>query len=188
MTDEEKQKIIDDSEKINEMMKDIKVYCPVYKLNLSLETKQAFASIYIMIIEDRNEADKVLSEVADKNDVNNDTILIFNQRHIIELSNMLYGILSLYKEQKKITDTGILSFIREYIDFVDDMHTYEEYMVKIREMMDRYFPNGSNISIDLLERTYIVLRDMIFIPYAKIDDLAETFVKIYKEEYTNDNN
>ena len=73
-------------------MNQIQVASPVYKYNPSLENSAAIAAMSLMIRTD-DELHKMIEEAMDKVNVQDNTILFFNTRHIVEMGNFAYGTL-----------------------------------------------------------------------------------------------
>lgn len=129
-----------------------KVNCPVVKVNFKPETPQIVLGAYMVECDHEDMVEKI-KEKADLENLNDHTMLIFNDRHKTELSLILYGIsigvelMDPYKEIEIFFNKCAVSGI-----------TYGEYKDRCKDL-----------GTDYTEKLMTILP---FITYKDIDDLC----------------
>lgn len=162
---------------------------PVFILNLDEQNAQATAGIYL-ITREKDDLETILKDATkvDMEKVNNDTtILLFSQRHIIELANVLYGafvpVLNIDPKHKKWVNLLIGSIMAEIFNpvYYNEIHDAKD---KAKEIVlannmdhtkDQYFRK-------FVESLSIILDYIWFVPYAKLDEFTAKMVEEYNKE------
>lgn len=143
--------------------------CPVFKLNFNTADMSILAGMYLISHENYKE---LVDEYADMKDVNPNTILFFNQRHLIEVFRIVVGMLAsvngytfdIYKFIKMfyVEASGNCIMINNLYGFIDTWAKSDMEQQKVQ----------SNI----IEAAKYLLKRIWFIPYDKIDHLGRLAV------------
>jgi hypothetical protein len=161
-----------DMEKITELKNQIMMQCPVHKINLSIETPQAIAGMYIL---GQLDPKPMIKEAADLSDLTDDTILFFNDRHKSEVCQIIYGMLSILKEQGKIDTNGAI----EFVSFIVSLSpcTYKVLKDTVEDLVRR---NISGVSDLILTNILYAIDNIWFVPYNKIDEMAQEAINEFQ--------
>ena len=169
---------------IEKTFKQFKVSCPVKKINMTLETPNAVAGMYIISLD---EGDKYLKDKAELNDVNDNTILFFTNQQIVEVCDFLYGILNLFAENQIIKREEIILFIRETIAFCHTVPTYKMLKEFITTQVIKYFALPK-LGTLMRDRFSNVMLYVWFISYATLDELAQEGVDSFRKSNPDSEN
>jgi hypothetical protein len=162
---------------------------PVYILNLDDQNAQATAGIYL-ITRKKEELEEILKEAtkADMDKINPDTsVLLFSQRHIIELANVLYGafvpVINADEDNKRWVNILIGSIIAEIFNPI----YYSEIQSAKDKALEVIIANNMDHTKDeffkkFSESISIILDYIWFVPYAKLDEFTSKMVEEYNKE------
>ena len=156
----------------DEMMEMIKVSCPVKKINIDIETPGGIIGMFLLSEEDPI---SLLESKADLEDLNDNTILFFTNQHIVELSNIINGMLGLMKLSNIITndDDSIHKAIIQFINLCKNPIDYNTYKRNVRNWrLCLYFKNFY-ASEDIINRIINILDILPFISYNNLDEIAK---------------
>jgi len=147
----------------------IRVSAPVYKLNFDDENPDIIAGMFLIADE---KLDDHIKEFVDKDKLNDNTMLFFQPRHLIEIFGIIYGVLS----SIGIKPEMIYKFIKNINKDIADGCFYLDYKSSIRSNLIPLC-----IPPDMLEKICFIFNEVIFIPYDKIDQLARMGVDLFKK-------
>lgn len=164
----------------NKFLKQIKAGSPVHKINFTLENPNAIVGMYLLTMED---VEPYLDKVIDKTDLNDNTLLVFESRHVVECCQIIYGALNI------LNNVGILKcnyehFINEIIEALLSSPLF--YSDAIEALLDIAMYNVSisatneNGSIIYKKFAYI-MRNIWFVPYGQIDEIANEAIEEFKK-------
>lgn len=147
----------------------IRVAAPVYKLNFNDENPDIIAGMFLISDEKLNDH---LREFVDKDKLNDDTMLFFQPRHLIEIFGIIYGVLYGIGIKPEV----IHGYIKNINKDIADGCFYSDYKKSIRNnLIPLCIPS------DMLEKICFIFTEIIFIPYDKIDQLARMGVDLFKK-------
>lgn len=161
-----------DINKYNDFIKSIKAGSPVHKINFTLESPNAVVGMYLITMDD---AEAYLDKAADKTDLNDDTLLVFESRHVIECCQIIYGCLNILSGigMYKISYN---TFIEQVVDTL--LSKPQFYTQAIKELVN-IAHNLIHIeaSDDNMKKIYVrflyIMRNIWFVPYGQIDEMAK---------------
>ena len=149
---------------------------PVFVFDYNTDNKQGILISYLLYIDFEELQDKV-SKYVDFEGISNDSILLFDKRHIIELAQMYYGYFRIITNGsndelcKKRTEK-IIKKLYNPISFID-LYSY----------MNAICLNDIGYCTDVIKDKVSFINKVIwFIPYSKIDELILEAIDIYEKE------
>lgn len=168
----------DNDPNYDEIMKNFKLSCPVKKINLSLETPGAVCGMWLLTSKDGL---KQLKDTVkdDMDDVTNDTFLFFTNQHIVEMCNILHGMLEITKSMKYTLEESIQTALRSFIQKLSTPDTYNCYKNNINEIVQNAMyvalfkdtnPNPAEVMYKLITE---IMYYIPFVSYNNLDDLAQ---------------
>ena len=167
-------------EEYNKFLKQIKVGSPVHKINFSLESPNAIVGMYLITKEDGSK--KYLDKFVDKSEINNDTLLVFESRHVIECCQIIYGILNVLKGIGMYR-LDYKTFINEVIDTTLSKPSY--YTTVINELINIanncIHADDSRKAAVIYDNFEYILKNIWFVPYGQIDAMAEEAIEEFKK-------
>ena len=137
-----------------------KLNCPVFKLNFPPETPQILLGHYL--IHDLSEKLEKLKGLANLSNLNDNTILFFTNRHIIELSFICYG-------------------IAEELHDVVPIATVATYISKCLKQVNRYREYKDSCLANMNEGMASLMILLPFITYKDIDDLSKEAIEYFEK-------
>lgn len=167
-------------EEYNKFLKTIKAGSPVHKINFSLESPNAIVGMYLITMEN---VESYLDKVADYSDLSDNTLLVFESRHVIECCQIIYGCLNMlkgigmYRMDYKV-------FINQIIDTLLSKPTYYDHAVKeLSFITDNYIKliSGEE-SIIIHKRFAHIMKNIWFVPYGSIDEMANEAIDEFKKQ------
>ena len=141
-----------------------------------------------MYLISQKESNPYIDKVIDLSDLKDDTLLVFESRHVIECCQILFGCLYVLESVgvvktstnfiiNRLTDS-ILSKPLFYKDFISQLSIIADQTIKI---------DSNNKDLDQIFKNFKYILDNIwFIPYSGIDELAEDAIKEFKKQYAGD--
>lgn len=171
-------------EAYNDLITKIKCGSPVHKINLSIENNNAVAGMYLITMPD---VKTYLTEKNDLENLNNDTLLVFESRHVVECSLIIYGCLYLLHNANAI-QFSIKYIIDRYIKILLSRPKFYDEIIREIGMLARSSirRDGSKNSKKIHDDLEYIMKNIIFVPYAKIDEIGEEAIKEFKEKYDGD--
>ena len=168
-------------EQYNDFLKSIKAGSPVHKINFTLECPNAVVGMYLMTIDNTKE---YLDKIVDREDLNDNTLLVFESRHVVECCQIIYGCLNLLK--------NINMYRMKYEVFIDmvidTLLTKPSYYKNIDKELINLTYNCIHIDIDKREEASLfynkffnIMRSIWFIPYGKIDETAKEAIEVFQK-------
>ena len=170
-----------DDPNYDEVMNAIKVSCPVKKINIDVQTPGGVIGMFLLT--DPN-AIELLKEKADLEDLGENTILFFTNQHLVELSNIINGMLSLL-EFSKVINTDNNTVHRSVMEFINvckypvDYHTYKNQLKTWRTTIE--FKNFFS-STDMVNKILDILEIIPFISYNNLDEIASKSIEEFKDK------
>ena len=162
----------------DEIMETFKLSCPVKKINVDFETPAAVAGMWLM---SSNEAINELKELADLDSLNDNTFLFFTNQHILELSNILNGMIFLLEQREAANDDTRIHAIKRLIDLCTLPHMYKEYKLEIKSITSMILSTGWCEYRKATEKIANIMELLPFISYKDIDDIASKAIKEFKD-------
>jgi len=167
-------------DKYNDFLSKIKAGSPVHKINFTLEHPNAVVGMYLITMEN---VIPYLDKVADYTDLNNDTLLVFESRHVIECCQIIYGCLSIL-DKMNMLKYSIRFIINKIIESLltkpsfndvisDNLHYIAIDCINVREIKNR------DVIVNNLE---YILKTIWFIPYGRIDEIAKEAIDEFKKQ------
>ena len=166
-------------EKYNDFLKNIKAGSPVHKINFALECPNAVVGMYLISMENVKE---YMYKSLDCTDLNYDTLLVFESRHVVECCQVIYGALNVLKNINMFRiDYKVL--INEVIDTV---LTKPSFYTNVKKELKNIAFNLINLdkteaSEEIYKRFLYILLNIWFIPYGRIDEMAKEGIEEFKK-------
>lgn len=164
----------------NKFLKQIKVGSPVHKINFNLESPNAIVGMYLITKEDNTK--EYLDKYTDKEDINNDTLLVFESRHVIECCQIIYGILNVLKNIGMYR-LDYKTFINEILDTTLTKPSY--YTTVMNELANItnncIHTDGSKKAAVIYDNFEYILKNIWFVPYGQIDAMGEEAMEEFKK-------
>lgn len=165
----------------NEFAKKIKMKSPIHKTNLD-SGPNFVLGMHVITLE--NATKEIYEKYADLSDLNDSTILCFENRHLMEVLQILYGTLIFLGSRKDI-DADTINKVLEEIISIAKTQTYGSFRYRITKIVNKYIANAikhyKNINENIYNNIINLFFYVWFIPYGKIDELSEAAVKLYNE-------
>ena len=169
-------------EKFNDFAAKIKAGSPVHKINFTLECPNAVVGMYLITMED---AKSYIDKAADEADLNDDTLLVFESRHVVECCQIIYGCISILKGinliryNQNIIINHITNALLPAPLFYSNMVTEIDYIIDscIDAVAFNNYDNGEKI----LESFNHIMKNIWFVPYGKIDEMAKEAIEEFKK-------
>ena len=168
----------------NDLLKKIKVGSPVHKINFSIENQNAVVGMFLISLSDVN---TYLEKFADHDDLNEDTLLVFESRHVIECCQIIYGCLHI------LQDINALVYSNNFIinDIIKTLLTtpivYKKALTELNRIARSSVKrDGSENSKKVYEALKYILQNIWFVPYNNIDEIANEAIEEFKKRYNGD--
>lgn len=161
---------------VDEIMNKFKLSCPVKKINMTLEQPNCIAGMWLI---SKENSEKEVQEKADFSDLTDDTILFFTNQHIVEICNILYGMLSLFKQNNIITEHDVDKCIRDLINFCHSVPSYFMLKEYVDQIPNKYL-DFLKCPIALLSKFCNIMKDIWFVPYNELDKFAQEGIDSFK--------
>ena len=165
-----------DDPNYDEIMNKFIIQCPVNKINLKLEHPNAIAGMYVLA---SDEAYKRFESKAMLNDLDENTLLFFSDRHIAEMCEFMHGMCSLLIMNKLMKESEEISSVRNFINICKGAPRYGNYLHTVES--DNYGINKA------MTKFGDILKKLPFISYAEIDNLAADGIENFKKNGGNNN-
>lgn len=168
-----KNTVNEDMEKINKLKNEIMVQCPIHKVNLSVETPQAVAGMYLLTLP---KAKDVMEDIVDLSDLHDETLLFITTRQIAEVCQIVYGILAVLEKQGKLNSLGVSSIVSR-IYKIPTVSTYSDFAEYIESICHAFL---NKIPQPIYGNLEYIMKNIWFVSYGKIDELASTAIKEFQ--------
>ena len=154
------EKSIEDKDLLQDMARKIKCGSPVHKINFSIDDR-AIIGMYLMTMDNIEEK---IHDFVDMEGINDNTLLVFEYKHVVECCQVLYGVF----EATKINNyTAIINKILE--EFLTRPFFYYDFESKIYNIFSDY----ELFMDDKLKKVFDTIVNYIwFIPYGTLDELS----------------
>ena len=166
---------------IMEAIDKISVQCPVHKVNLNNDNKQAIAGRYLMTFAD---VEQVLKGISQMSDLNDHTFLFFDNRHIDETIQILYGMTGVLVDARLLTKDS-QTFILENIASTINQNRVVTYGT-FKRLMDGIYSKGfasKGIHEVSMRNIKNILYMIWFVPYNQIDAIADQIINEYAKRH-----
>lgn len=190
MEEENKQNIMEDifepiknDPNYDEFMKNFRLKAPVKKFNLDINQPNTIVGLWLLADENSLE---LLKSKADIADVNDNTILAFTNQHILELSNIIYGMSLLFVENGLLPKEDLYKFICGYLNLFNNISTYGLYKENLRlsgyteSEKNIFFSNRSN-GKTAKDKFIEIMKYIIFVSYNDLDEIAKKAISEFQE-------
>lgn len=149
---------------------------PVFVFDYNTDNKQGILISYLLYL-DIDTLQEKISKYVSLEDISNDSIILFDKRHIIELAQMYYGYFRIitFNNNDELCKSCTEKIIKKLYLPIKFKDLYS-YMDAICLDYTKYDTNVIKDKIQLINKT------IWFIPYSKIDELILEAVDIYEKE------
>jgi hypothetical protein len=161
----------------DELMKNFKLNCPIKKINLKLEEPNAIVGMWLLSTKDAIDR---IKEKADTENLDGNTILFFTNQHIVELGNILFGMLSLVAANAGLNSSGVPDLISDYMMICKEIPTYDHYMNRVTNMIMSSI-GGPESMAPIKEKIRDILYSVIFLPYNALDEFANEAIEGFQK-------
>lgn len=172
-------------DKYNDFLKAIKAGSPVHKINFTLASPNAIAGMYLITM--RGDMKSYLDEAADYSDLNDNTLLVFESRHVIECCQIIYGCLNILKGIGMFKASVDYEYIINMI--MEKLLTKPSFYSKVnKEMGDIAYGcitlnnNNQEESKAMYQKFVYIIKNIWFVPYGKIDEIATEAIEEFKKQ------
>lgn len=180
-------------EDYNKFLKQIKAGSPVHKINFTLESPNAVVGMYLITMENLEE---YLDKVVDKADLNDNTLLVFESRHVVECCQIIYGCLNILKSINMINERYYRNgYIYEVIieSVIDKLLSrpifYYDLVYKMNTVVNSYIKSDhSKESEKIYKKLLYIMRNIWFVPYGQIDEMANEAIEEFKKHCEDNEN
>ena len=169
----------DKNDAYQQMLNSIKSTSPVYKLNIDKTNPQYALGVYLMSLKPE-EIDDLLREKAVMDDLRDDTILFFEARHIMELVNIINGLLDPAVAAKVIPQSTVKIKINKIIETLSVPTYYDTFKAFIDKFCNRLILLNS-IPEWYTARVKTVFQYIWFIPYMSLDELLAVAIETFQK-------
>lgn len=166
---------------IMEAIDKISVQCPVHKVNLNNDNKQAIAGRYLMTFAD---VEQVLNGISQMSDLKDHTFLFFDNRHIAETLQIFYGMTGVLVDARFLTKES-QTFILENIASTINQNRVVTYGT-FKRLMDGIYSKGfasKGIHEVSMRNIKNILYMIWFVPYNQIDAIADQIINEYAKRH-----
>lgn len=167
-------------EEYNNFLKSIKCGSPVHKINFTLESPNAVAGMYLITKGDNTV--EYLNKIADKTDLNGNTLLVFESRHVIECCQIIYGMLNVLSGIA-MYNLSYETFINEVIDtLLAKPSFYKTVINEITNIVDNLIRIDNTKESSLIFSNFLyIMRNIWFVPYGQIDEMAKEAIAEFEK-------
>lgn len=168
-------------DKYNDFLSKIKAGSPVHKINFTLENPNAVVGMYLITMED---AQSYIDKAADYNDLKDNTLLVFESRHVIECCQIIYGCLNILKSIGMYR-IDYETFINEVIDTLLTRPSFYKNIIKELATLTHNLINIDNSDATALiyKKFLHIIKNIWFVPYGKIDEMANDALDEFEQHY-----
>ena len=165
---------------LNELFKTagVKLANPVKKLNLDNNPK-ALIGMYLV---SSDKYEDIIKNNIDKNDVNSNTILFFEDRHLFDIGSILLGTYYYLIESGDLRKHDVTDFVSDLLSAASKKCRYDMLMAIIDDTMYDYNLTNNH----LYKRLLYITKNVWFLGYNNIDDLLQEALKVYTKETNNE--
>ena len=165
----------------DEIMNSFRVSCPVKKINIDVQSPGGI--IGMALITNPNIIE-ILKDKADLDDLQDNTILFFTNQHIVELTNIINGILELLKLNNKITndESDIHNTILKFIALLHNPIDYKTYKNRLHDFITSVYFKNYNTFLEISEFIIKILELLPFLSYHELDLIAEESISEFKDQ------
>ena len=168
-------------EDFNKFADMIKAGSPVHKINFTIESPNAIAGMYLASMENITD---YLDKIMDRENVTDNTLLVFESRHVVECCQIIYGCLTvlngigMYRMKHEAFIAEILETLLTkplfYPTAMKELESLTSNCIRIIE--------NSNISEMVYKGFIYIMKNIWFIPYGKIDEIAREAINEFKKQ------
>lgn len=175
MTEQNKEDIID----YKKFFKNINTGCPVHKVQFDTNNINSVLGMYLLSIPD---IDSVFEKRVYKSDLNNDTLLIFEARHLTECCSIIYGAVKLLYLDKNY------DIVKSVIDLLIDNLSKPLFYDKFKSCIDIVLGKfGWKFEKDTpVYNLKAIIENIWFISYSDIDELVNVALKELADNSSGD--
>lgn len=160
----------------NEYVKKLKVGCPVHKINFTTEHPNALAGMYLLTLKDPI---SYINEIVDLEDVNDDTLLFFEPRHVVECCQLIYGCLSVLNDMH-LLKYGINFCIYHIIENLLTRPIFYKDLLNAVSVKWLFEYDSENAKI--VDKIFShIMKNIWFISYNDIDNIAYQAIEDFKK-------
>lgn len=174
----------------NEILNNFKLKSPIHKIQIDLDNKNSIAGAYLLI---KKDIDDYFSNIINKSDINPNTILVFETRHVMECCQIISGPLLIFKERNIISEDYIIhDFINRVIrSLLTTPKFYDDVIMDMKNILKNHgfdnYNENNNSHRALFEVFTSIFMNIWFITYSDIDNIVQEAInKLEKEVNENE--
>lgn len=148
---------------------------PVHKLNFDDENVDIIAGMYLITNDKYKE---ILDEFIDKSKTTDDTILVFETRHLYELGGLIYGLLiPISTKDNSLED--IIECVSYFLGCARSFLCYRT----LKRSISYHINNRLKVDDgEYKNRLLYIMENIWFLPYDKIDQLVRMGIDEFKKK------
>lgn len=169
-----------DMEKYNDFLKTIKAGSPVHKVNFTMEDANAIVGMFLIT---KPDVKSYIDKAADYTNLEKNTLLVFESRHVVECCQIIYGCLNIF------TSVGMYKMNYEYFinRIIKVLLTkpifYSTLITEMDNITDSCITlHDSEQGREIYGGFKYLMRNIWFIPYGKIDEMANEAIEEFKNQ------
>lgn len=161
----------------------INATCPIHKINFNLENNNAIAGMYLVVMEDPK---SYLNKIVDKKDLNDNTLLVFQSRHVVECCQIIYGCIRILDGVKMAKVSAEYVINKLITALLTTPIFYYSFTLEIGNIINAAVINPkSDVEIATYNKFKSIMENIWFVPYAGIDNIAKEAIEEFKKECEN---
>jgi len=165
----------------NDFLKKIKSGSPVHKINFNIENPNAIVGMYLMTLPN---VKSYIDKVKDTEDLTNDTLLSFENRHVIECCQIIYGSLYALEGINAIQVSKLWVINRILSSLLLRPMFYKDVVVELGNISRDTVKSGNSEEIKIVYNNLkYVIENIWFIPYGTIDEIAKEAIQEFEKRY-----
>lgn len=177
----------------NAFLRQIKAGTPVHKINFTIDNPNAIIGMYLIAM---NDMETYLKKLVDLSDTSDNTLLVFESRHVIECCQIIYGCMDIlntinffdkkYYSSRAVIGNIVKILLSKPIYYNDAMEALED---SVTFIIATYSDSPNTKEYEKMRKKYLYLiKNIWFIPYAHIDNIAADAKKYFEESNNGETN
>ena len=162
----------------NDFLSKIKVGSPVHKINFTIENPNAVVGMHLVTMKN---VKSYLDKIADRRELKDDTLLVFESRHVIECCQIIVGCLVALESIGfvRISTQKIIEKIIEAL--LSKPSFYSKVSIELDNIViDSLKLNRAKDEDKIFDNFKCIMQNIWFVPYGKIDEIANEAMKEFE--------
>ena len=169
----------------DKLMENFKVSCPVKKINLTEDSPAGIAGMCLLTAKDFI---NLIKEKADLSDLDDNTILFFTNQHLVEMANVIYGMLKVIEMCDGLQEGAIYEAPAKFIQLFREPISYKKFKQKIYSIGIFIRFKEFCKYIDIQDKIRDILLYLPFVSYSDLDEIAIAGIEDYMKQKEGKNN